>query len=183
MNRKYNSEDYLRLVDLARNKIPDLSLTTDLIVSFPGETEEDFHKTLKMVERIEFDSAFMFKYSPREGTKAFLLEDDVPEEEKINRLQTLIELQKNIARKKNQELVGKTEEVLIDGKSKRDINRWKGKGRSNKTVIISKEKRDRNHGDIREFQFPNEPDKDLLGEIVKVRITEADSFTLFGEIM
>lgn len=181
MNRKYSSDDYFRLVDLVKSKIPDLSLTTDLIVGFPGETEEDFQKTLDMVERIEFDSAFMFKYSPREGTKAFLLEDDVPVEEKINRLQCLIELQKNIAKRKNQELISKIEEVLIDGKSKRDKKSWKGKGRSNKRVIIQKEKRDRNQSDIREFQFPNEPE-DLLGKIVKVRITEADSFTLFGEI-
>ncbi len=167
MNRKYSSADYLSLVDLTRGKIQNLSLTTDLIVGFPGETEDDFRKTLDMVKKIEFDSAFMFKYSPREGTKAFLLEDDVPQEEKTKRLQTLIELQKNIAKKKNQELIGRTEEVLIDGKSKRDKNSWKGKGRSNKTVIISKEKED----------------KDLLGEIVKVKITDADSFTLFGEIM
>jgi len=166
MDRKYSSEDYLRLVDSARSKIQNLSLTTDLIVGFPGEKDDDFQKTLEMVDKIEFDSAFMFKYSPREGTKAFLSEDDVPQEEKIKRLQALIELQKDIAKKKNQELVGKTEEVLIDGKSKRDKANWKGKGRSNKTVIISKEKEN----------------KDLFGKIVKVRITKADSFTLFGEI-
>jgi len=167
MNRKYNSKDYLHLVDLAKSKIENLSLTTDLIVGFPGEKEEDFQKTLEMVERIEFDSAFMFKYSPREGTKAFLLEDDVPKGVKLKRLQTLIDLQKKIAKRKNQRLIGRTEEVLIDGKSKRDKNSWKGKGRSNKTVIIPK----------------GEEDKDLLGEIVKVKITKADSFTLFGEIV
>jgi len=166
MNRKYNSGEYLRLVDSVKSKVENLSLTTDLIVGFPGEKEEDFQKTLEMVEKIEFDSAFMFKYSPREGTKAFLLEDDVPKEVKLERLQALIEIQKNISRRKNQRLISKTEEVLIDGKSKRDKLKWKGKGRSNKTVIIS----------------DNKKDKDLLGEIVKVRITEVDSFTLFGEI-
>jgi len=166
MNRKYNTKDYLRLVDLARSQIDNLSLTTDLIVGFPGEKEEDFQKTLEMVEKIEFDSAFMFKYSPREGAKAFLLEDDVPKEVKIKRLQTLIDLQKKIARKKNQRLLGKNEEVLIDGKSKRDERSWKGKGRSNKTVIIPK----------------GEKDENLLGEIVKVKITKADSFTLFGKM-
>ncbi len=166
MNREYSSEEYLRLVDLVKSKVENLSLTTDLIVGFPGEREDDFQKTKEMVERIEFDSAFMFKYSSREGTKAFFLEDDVPEEEKSKRLQTLIELQKKISQKKNQRLIGTTEEVLIDGKSKRDKTSWKGKGRSNKTVIIPKEKND----------------NDLLGEIVTVKITEADSFTLFGKI-
>ena len=166
MNRKYNTLDYLRLVELVKDKVESLSLTTDLIVGFPGETDEDFQKTLEMVQRIEFDSAFMFKYSPREGTQAFLLVDDVANEVKLERLQTLIELQKAISQKKNKGMIGRTEEVLIDGKSKRDKASWKGKGRSNKTVIISKGTDDRN----------------LLGEIVKVKITDADSFTLFGEI-
>jgi tRNA-2-methylthio-N6-dimethylallyladenosine synthase len=165
MNRKYSSEEYLRLVDSVKNKVADLSLTTDLIVGFPGERDEDFKKTLEMIEKIEFDSAFMFKYSPREGTKAFLLEDDVPKEVKLERLQALIEIQKSISHKKNQKLIGKKEEVLIDGKSKRDKLSWKGKGRSNKTLIIQ-----------------NKEDKNLLGEIVKVRISGVDSFTLFGEI-
>jgi tRNA-2-methylthio-N6-dimethylallyladenosine synthase len=166
MNRKYSSSDYLRLVDSVRGKVDNLSLTTDLIVGFPGEKEEDFQKTLEIVQRIEFDSAFMFKYSPREGTTAFLLKDDVPNEVKLERLQTLIELQKTISQKKNKKLIGRTEEVLIDGKSKRDKASWKGKGRSNKTVIIPKGKNENN----------------LLGEIVKVKITGADSFTLFGQI-
>lgn len=167
MNRKYNSSDYLRLMDSVRGKVDNLSLTTDLIVGFPGEKEEDFQKTLEMVQRIEFDSAFMFKYSPREGTTAFLLKDDVPNEVKLERLQMLIELQKKIAQKKNKSLIGKTEEVLIDGKSKRDKSSWKGKGRSNKTVIIPK----------------GEKDENLLGEIVKIKIADTDSFTLFGEII
>ncbi|MCJ7459380.1 MAG: tRNA (N6-isopentenyl adenosine(37)-C2)-methylthiotransferase MiaB, partial [candidate division Zixibacteria bacterium] len=165
MNRKYNSSDYLRLVDSVKSKVENLSLTTDLIVGFPGEKEEDFQKTLEMVQRIEFDSAFMFKYSPREGTTAFLLEGDVPNEVKLERLQTLIELQKTISQKKNKSLIGRAEEVMIDCKSKRDKASWKGKGRSNKTVIIPK----------------GENDNNLLGEIVKVEITGADSFTLFGE--
>ncbi len=165
MNRKYSLEDYLCLVDSVKNKVADLSLTTDLIVGFPGEKEEDFQKTLEMVEKIEFDSAFMFKYSSREGTKAFFLEDDVPKEVKLERLQTLIDIQKNISHKKNQKLIDTTEEILIDGKSKRDKLKWKGKGRSNKTVII-----------------PEKVNQNLLGEIVKVRITGADSFTLFGEV-
>ncbi len=167
MNRNYTALAYLQLAGSLKEKVESLSLTTDLIVGFPGETEEDFQRTLEMVERVEFDSAFMFKYSPREGTQAFLFVDDVPNEVKLERLQTLIELQKNIAQKKNKNLIGRAEEVLIDGKSKRDKASWKGKGRSNKTVIISK----------------GENDNSLLGEIVKVKITDADSFTLFGEIV
>ncbi|HVP35982.1 MAG TPA: tRNA (N6-isopentenyl adenosine(37)-C2)-methylthiotransferase MiaB [Terriglobales bacterium] len=166
MNRGYTSLIYLQLIKSVKDKVEGLSLTTDLIVGFPGETEEDFKRTLEMVQNIEFDSAFMFKYSPREGTKAFLFEDDVPNEVKLERLQTLIELQKIISQKKNKRVIGRNEEVLIDGKSKRDKASWKGKGRSNKTVIIPKE----------------ENDKNLLGEIVKIQITDSDSFTLFGEI-
>lgn len=166
MNRKYKTLEYLQLVESLKDKVEDLSLTTDLIVGFPGERDEDFQKTLEMVENIEFDSAFMFKYSPREGTQAFILEDDVPNEVKLERLQTLIELQKTISQKKNKNLIGRTEEVLFDGKSKRDKASWKGKGRSNKTVIIPK----------------GENDNNLLGEIIKVKIAGADSFTLLGEL-
>jgi tRNA-2-methylthio-N6-dimethylallyladenosine synthase len=167
MNRNYTTLAYLQLAGSVKEKVESLSLTTDLIVGFPGETEEDFQRTLEMVQRIGFDSAFMFKYSSREGTQAFHFEDDVPNEVKMDRLQTLIELQKTISQKKNKESIGRTEEVLIDGKSKRDKSSWKGKGRSNKTVIIPK----------------GENDNKLLGEIVKVKITDADSFTLFGEIV
>jgi tRNA-2-methylthio-N6-dimethylallyladenosine synthase len=161
MNRGYSAEDYLSLVERAKEKIPGLSLTTDLIVGFPGETLEDFEKTLKMVEKIEFDSSFMFKYSPREKTEAALLEDDVPKEEKLERLKILIDLQKEISKRKNKKTIGETEEVLIDDKSRRDKRLWKGKSRTNKTVIV-------------------ESDNDLLGSIVKVKISDADSWTLFG---
>ena len=161
MNRGYKAKDYLSLVEKAKDKIPHLSLTTDLIVGFPGETLADFEETLRMVEKIEFDSSFMFKYSPRERTKAFSLEDDVPLEEKLRRLKILIQLQKKISKKKNQKLIGKIEEVLIDDKSRRDKSLWKGKSRTNKTVIVKSE-------------------KTLLGSIVNVKIEDADSWTLFG---
>jgi tRNA-2-methylthio-N6-dimethylallyladenosine synthase len=162
MNRGYTSEDYLRLTDRIKARIPDVSITTDMIVGFPTETEEDFRKTLEVVGKVEFDSAFMFRYSVREGTKAALLDDDVPEEKKLSRLHVLIDLQKEISRKKNQRLVGKTFDVLVDDRSRRISSKWKGKTKSNKTVVLK--------GDV-----------DILGEIVPVTINEADGFTLFGK--
>ena len=163
MNRGYSSGDYLKLVEQAQEKIENLSLTTDLIVGFPSEIEEDFQQTLNMVEKVEFDSAFMFRYSVREGTKAASFPDDVPEKVKLERLHTLIELQKQVSKRKNQRMVGKILKVLVDEESKRDKNKWKGKTRTNKTVVIQK-------------------DKDILGIIASVKIHEADSFTLFGKL-
>ena len=161
MNRAYTSKDYLRLVGLAKEKIENLSLTTDLIVGFPSETEEDFQQTLNMVQKVEFDSAFMFRYSVREGTKAASFPDDIPEKVKLERLHTLIELQKQVSKRKNQRMVGKSLKVLVDGVSRRDKERWKGKTRTNKTVVI-------------------EADRGILGTIASVKIHDADSFTLFG---
>jgi tRNA-2-methylthio-N6-dimethylallyladenosine synthase len=163
MNRIYTSRDYLRLVELAKAKIENLNLTTDLIVGFPSETEEDFQQTLEMVEKAEFDSAFTFRYSVREGTKAASFPDDIPEKVKLERLYTLIELQKEVSKKKNQRLVGKSLRVLVDEVSRRDKERWKGKTRNNKTVVL-------------------EADKDILGTIAWVKIHDADSFTLFGKL-
>jgi tRNA-2-methylthio-N6-dimethylallyladenosine synthase len=163
MNRCYSSKDYLRLVGLALARIENLSLTTDLIVGFPNETEEDFQQTLNMMQKVEFDSAFMFRYSVREGTKAASFPDEVPEEVKLERLHTLIELQKQVSKRKNQRMVGRTFKVLVDGVSRRDKDRWKGKTRTNKTVVI-------------------EADRGILGTIASVKIHEADSFTLFGKL-
>ena len=163
MNRGYTSNDYLKLVERIREKIEEVSLTTDVIVGFPMETEEDFQKTLEMMKNVEFDSAFMFRYSVREGTKAASLIDDVLEEEKLRRLYELIELQKEISKKKNQRFVGKVIQVLVDEKSRRDKNKWKGKTRTNHTVII-------------------DGNEDILGKIVSVTVKDADSFTLFGSL-
>lgn len=161
MNRGYTSADYLRLAERIKESMPDASLTTDLIVGFPSETGKDFEKTLEMVKRVEFDSAFMFRYSVREKTKAAALADDVPEDEKLRRLHNLIAVQKEISKKRNQKLVDGTVQVLIDARSRRDKSKWKGKTQSNKTVIV-------------------EGNKNLLGRIVSVRIDQADSFTLLG---
>ena len=180
MNRAYTSRDYLKLVEQAKARISakgarlpifsgqgsayggeNLSLTTDLIVGFPTETEEDFKQTLKMVEKVEFDSAFMFRYSVREKTKAASFPDDVPEEVKLERLHTLIDLQKQVSKRKNQRMIGKTLKVLVDGKSRRDKDKFKGKTTTNKTVVI-------------------QANENILGTIASVKILDADSFTLFG---
>jgi tRNA-2-methylthio-N6-dimethylallyladenosine synthase len=163
MNRGYTSMDYLKLAKKIKESISDVSLTTDLIVGFPSETGDDFQRTLDMVQEIEFDSAFMFRYSVREGTKAATWPDDVPEEDKLNRLHALIKLQKEISKKRNQGLLGKVLQVLIDGISRRDQSKWKGKTRANQTVIV-------------------EGDDNLLGQIVPVMMDQADSFTLFGHL-
>jgi len=188
MNRAYSSKDYLKLVELAKTRIENLSLTTDLIAGFPTETEEDFKQTLNMVEKAEFDSAFMFRYSAREKTKAASFPDDVPEEVKLERLHTLIDLQKQVSKRKNQRVIGKILGVLVDEKSRMDKDKWngstsfraslqdesfgfaqdksltmRGKTRTNKTVVL-------------------QADKDILGAIVPVKIFDADSFTLFGKL-
>lgn len=161
MNRGYTSGDYLELVERIKKTIHGVSLSTDIIVGFPSETHEDFEKTLDVMRKVEFDSAFMFRYSIREGTKAASFVDDVPEKEKLRRLYTVIKLQKDISGRKNLELVGKTFEILLDERSRRDENKLKGKTRTNKTVIV-------------------EGNNNLLGNIIAVKIDEADSFTLFG---
>ncbi len=164
MRRGYTYKHYLSLVGKLRDAAENISLTTDLIVGFPSETEDDFEKTIKAVEEITFDSAFMFRYSIREGTEAARLTDDVPESEKIRRLTRLIETQKKIAFKKNQKEIGRVSSVLIDGFSRRDINILKGKSEENKTVLIpGSEKR--------------------IGIIQDVKITSADSWTLHGEMV
>lgn len=163
MNRNYTASDYLNLVQQIREKVRDLCLTTDVIVGFPGESPSDFQKTLDLVEKIGFDAAFTFRYSPREGTRATKFEDDVPEKEKIKRLEILIGLQKEISQKQNQRFVGKELEVLIDGYSKKDKAKLKGKTRTNKTVVLDKK-------------------EDFLGSFKQVKIISANPWTLFGQL-
>ncbi len=162
MNRSYTREDYVALIGSIRKRIPGIAVTTDVIMGFPGETDEDFHATLSLMEEIRFDSAFMFRYSVREGTSAATLDDDVPEATKIERLKTTIELQKGITTAINQELIGTQLEVLVDGPSKRDASRMFGKSRSGKTVI---------------FECPDE----CAGKLIHVRVTSCSAWTLHGE--
>ncbi|GBD86822.1 (Dimethylallyl)adenosine tRNA methylthiotransferase MiaB [bacterium BMS3Abin03] len=162
MNRTYTIEHYLDLIEKARNIIPAVSFSTDIIAGFPTENYEDHVMTLDIMRTVRYDGAFMFKYSPREGTKAFKMKDDVPEEVKTKRLQEIIDLQQQISYEINQELIGTEETVLVEGKSRKSDNFFAGRTDSNKVVI-----------------FPVD-DKINDGDYVKVKINKATQATLFG---
>jgi len=164
MNRRYTRAEYLDLVAYIRDRIPGVSLTTDLIVGFPGETEEDFEQTLDAVRQARFDNAFMFVYSPRAGTPAARWEDPVPLAEKKARLQRLMELQYAISLERNRELVGSRCEVLVEGPSEKDPRVFTARTRSNKLVLV-----------------PGRPG--LEGKFAQVEITEARTWTLAGRFL
>ncbi|MDQ3994081.1 MAG: tRNA (N6-isopentenyl adenosine(37)-C2)-methylthiotransferase MiaB [Actinomycetota bacterium] len=134
MRRTYDRERYLRLVDKLRAAIPDLALGTDIIVGFPGETEEDFRETLDVVEEVRYDSAFTFVYSPRQGTEAASMPHQVPDEVKRERIERLVEAVQGIARERNEERIGRVEEVLVEGPSRTDPALLRGRTRRNTTV-------------------------------------------------
>jgi tRNA-2-methylthio-N6-dimethylallyladenosine synthase len=161
MARKYTRESYLELVRKIKEAIPDVVSTTDIIVGFPGETEEQFEETLSLVREVEFDSAFTFIYSPREGTPAAKMKDDVPMEVKKERLQRLNDLQNEISRRKNEALRGQVVEVLVEGTSKKNPDVLSGRTRTNKLV---------------NFTGP----KHLIGKFAHVRIDEPQTWTLKG---
>jgi tRNA-2-methylthio-N6-dimethylallyladenosine synthase len=163
MNRTYNVEHYLELIEKARKIIPGVSFSTDIISGFPTETIEDHLGTIDVMQQVRYDGAYMFKYSPREGTKAFKMDDDVPEEVKSKRLQEIIDLQQKISLEKNLELTGKEEVILIEGFSKKSVDFYAGRTDTNKVVIVPSN----------EFITP--------GVYVRVKINRATSATLFGE--
>jgi tRNA-2-methylthio-N6-dimethylallyladenosine synthase len=160
MRRTYSRERYLRLVAELRAAIPDLALGTDVIVGFPGETEADFRETIDVVEEVGFDSAFTFIYSPRSGTDAASMPDQVPEEVKHERLERLVEVVQRIARERNARRVGLVEEVLVEGTSRTDELQLRGRTRRNTTVVFT--------------------GSALPGELVEVRVDAATSTTLRG---
>jgi tRNA-2-methylthio-N6-dimethylallyladenosine synthase len=160
MRRTYDLERYLRLVDKLRAAIPDLALGTDLIVGFPGETEEDFQATLSAVAEVRYDSAYTFIYSPRAGTEAATMADQVPDVVKHERLERLVDVVQQVAAERNAERVGAVEEVLVEGPSRTDASRLRGRTRRNTTVNF--------RGDARP------------GELVRVEIDGASSTTLSG---
>ena len=163
MNRKYTREDYLRKVEAIRRIIPDCGLSTDIFVGYHNESEDDFQQTLSLVREVQFDSAFMFKYSERPGTYAAKhLPDNVPEAEKIRRLNELIALQTEISAQRNAAEVGKTFNVLVEGFSKRSRQQLCGRTEQNKMVVFDKG----NH---------------YIGQTVPVKITGSTSATLMGE--
>jgi tRNA-2-methylthio-N6-dimethylallyladenosine synthase len=161
MRRTYSRERYLRLVDDLRGAIPDLALTTDIIVGFPGETERDFEETLEVVEEVGYDGAFTFVYSPRQGTVAAAMTDHVLEDVKRERIERLVELVQRIAREKNASRIGRVEQVLVEGPSRTDASILRGRTRRNTTV---------------NFSGTSAP-----GTLVDVRIDDATSTTLKGE--
>src|SRR3954464_4663430 len=127
MRRTYDADRYLRLVERLRGAVPDLALGTDIIVGFPGETECDFEETLEVVEEVRYDSAFTFVFSPRTGTEAATLPDQVPEEVKRDRIERLVEVVQRIAHERNEERVGRVEEVLVEGPSRNDPGLLRGR--------------------------------------------------------
>jgi tRNA-2-methylthio-N6-dimethylallyladenosine synthase len=134
MRRTYDRDRYLRLADKLRAAVPDLALGTDIIVGFPGETEHDFRETLEVVEQVRYDSAFTFIFSPRRGTEAADMPDQVPDEVKHERLERLVEVVQRVASERNAERVGLTEEVLVEGPSRTDPAFLRGRTRRNTTV-------------------------------------------------
>ncbi|HOV99139.1 MAG TPA: tRNA (N6-isopentenyl adenosine(37)-C2)-methylthiotransferase MiaB [Bacteroidota bacterium] len=161
MNRAYTIEHYQRLVSKIREHIPSVALSTDIIAGFPMETEDDHRRTLEALEEIQFDGAFTFKYSPRKRTKACSLNDDVPEEEKIRRLNEIIELQRAISLRLNEAMIGKTVEVLVEGTSKKSENEYCGRTDTNKMVV-----------------FPHSTEKP--GDYLTLTINHVNAATLFG---
>jgi tRNA-2-methylthio-N6-dimethylallyladenosine synthase len=160
MRRTYNRERYLQLVAELREAIPDLALTTDLIVGFPGETEDDLLETISAVEEVGFDSAYTFVYSPRAGTEAAAMTEQIPEEVKHDRIERLIEVVQRVAASRNARRVGRVEEVLVESPSRTDPSLLRGRTRRNTTVNFS--------------------GAAVAGDLVDVRIDEATSTTLRG---
>jgi tRNA-2-methylthio-N6-dimethylallyladenosine synthase len=161
MNRTYTKDQYLSLVRKIKKVIPDISLSTDIISGFPTETEDDHKKTLELLQEVEFDGAYTFKYSPRENTKAWHMGDDIPEEVKNCRLSEIIDCQRAISLRLNTIMIGNTVEVLIEGLSKKSISEFCGRTDTNKMVVFPK------NGDV-------------VGDYIGIRIERANSATLFG---
>jgi tRNA-2-methylthio-N6-dimethylallyladenosine synthase len=162
MRRGYTKESYLEKIDRLKEICPSIALTADAIVGFPGEEERDFEETLELLQKVRFDDLFSFKYSPRKGTRAAQYEARVEEKVKQDRLSILQEIQKEITFQKNQELEGRMEEILVEGRSKQSDRDGTGRTRSNKIVNFQ--------GDL-----------GLLGKLIHVRITKAFPHSLRGE--
>ena len=165
MNRKYDFDSYKNIIKEIRNKIDNIAITTDIMVGFPGETEDDFLDTLRAFKEIEFDEAYTFIYSNRENAIASLLPEQIPLQLKKERLWKLIDLQKEISAKINKKLEGKIFLVLVDKKSKKNIeNQFSGRTGTNKTVVFTSK-------------------QDLLGKCVEVKIIKSSAWTLYGELI
>jgi len=164
MNRKYTIEQYLELVAKIKENIPGVALTTDIIVGFPGETDEDFEDTLDVVEKVRYDSAYTFLYSKRTGTPAAKKNNQVPEEVKKHRFDRLLEVQNRISKEINNQLLGAEVEVLVEDLSKNNPEAYTGRTRTNKVVNFK-------------------GSRDLVGKIVKVKIEKAQTWSLEGRLI
>jgi len=164
MNRKYTAGQYLQMVKDLRAAIPEIAITTDIIVGFPSETHSQYLDTVALLKEIRFDYAFLYKYSPRTGTKAADFQEQVPEPERLKRLQEIIEVQNKITTEKYEEQIGKVKRVLVERVSKKDALEIAGKSEDFKMVI-----------------FPG--DKGLIGQYVDVKVTTATGWTLKGEMI
>jgi tRNA-2-methylthio-N6-dimethylallyladenosine synthase len=164
MNRKYTREDYLKKIDKIKELLPNVAITTDIIVGFPGETEEDFEETIDLVKRVQFDSAYTFLYSIREGTIAAKMEDQIPDDVKHKRFQYLINTLNEMGLKHNQKLIGSIQRVLVEETSKNDDSVLSGRSESSKLVHVT-------------------ADKSMIGKIVDVKIENVTTFTLRGTII
>ena len=163
MNRKYTRESYLEKVEKIRKAAPDVGLTTDIIVAFPGETDRDFEDTMDLVRQVGYDSAFTFIYSPRVGTRAAEMPGRIDPALATERIERLIALQEEMTQTRFAEMIGKTESVLVTGQSKRDENQFTGKTSRNISVNF-------------------EGSADMIGKIIPVKITAASKTTLKGKI-
>jgi tRNA-2-methylthio-N6-dimethylallyladenosine synthase len=164
MHRGYTLDQYREIVRKLRTRVPHIALTTDLMLGFPGETEEEVENTLRFVAETRYDSAFMFAYSPREGTKAAILDAQIPEAVKLERLKRLIALQNQITDEINRSQVGQVYEVLVEGRSPKDPNKWTGQNRQGKTI-----------------NFP--AGRDLAGRLVRVRAVQSHIWGFTGELV
>ena len=164
MGRRYTKEEYLELFNKIRNKVKNASITTDIIVAFPGETEEDFNDTLDVVNTCKYDGAFTFIYSPRENTPAAKMKNDLTEAEKEGRLHRLNELVNKYSKESNERMLNTIQKVLVIGVSEKDSNRVCGYTENMKLVNVA-------------------APKDTIGQIINVKITDAKSFSLDGEII
>ena len=164
MNRTYSKEHFLSLANRIRNALPNVGISTDIIVGFPGESDNDFDETLDVMKKVEFDSAFNFKYSVRRGTKASEYEDQIPEKIKQERLQRVIDLQKEHTLNRNLKIVGTSQEVLVEKESKMLKTQWAGRTDSNKWVVFDKE-------------------NVKINDIISVKINEAKGITLYGHLI
>jgi tRNA-2-methylthio-N6-dimethylallyladenosine synthase len=162
MNRTYSKEDFLNLVDKIKSYMPNCSISTDIIVGFPGESKKDFQETIEVIKKVKFNFSYMFKYSSRPGTKAAEYTDQLDENTKQSRLEELISVQKQITLNNNLKKIGSVEHMLIEKESKKSSDFWSGRTDGNTWVVIRK-------------------NSECIKDVVPVKITDARGVTLFGE--